>query len=104
MTLHITYIEETNEEIEEKAVTNLMKNFNSLAKSKNIKYRIYLKYGYPRLGKNTFFGLFEDVSIQIIFIRGVFHFERRGIDENVLEEVKPILEEIPEIFEVEMKK
>jgi hypothetical protein len=104
MTLHITYIEETNEEIEEKAVTSLMENFNSLAKSKNIKYRIYLKYGYPHLGKNTFFGLFEDVSIQIIFIRGVFHFERRGIDESVLEEVKSILEEIPEIFEVEMKK
>lgn len=104
MTLHITYIKETNEEIEEKAVTSLMENFNSLAKSKNIKYRIYLKYGYPHLGKNTFFGLFEDVSIQITFIRGIFQFERRGIDENILEEIKPILEEIPEIFEVEMKK
>lgn len=104
MTLKIKYIKETREEIEEKAYSDLIEHFNNLAEAKGIKYRIKVKYNYPHIVKNVFFGLFEDYSVQIIYLNGIFFIESRGIDEDVLEEIRPILNKIPEVFEVELKR
>ena len=99
--IEIKYIKETPIEIEDKAIEELMNEFNSRAIEKNIKYRIKIKYAYPHLVQR--FWIFENYSNQIAVHDSYFTFIE-DLDEEVFEEIKPILEEITQLFKLEFKK
>ncbi len=98
--IEIKYIKETPIEIEDKAVEELINDFNSRAIEKKIKYRIKIKYAYPHLVQG--FWIFENYSNQISFIDNYFVFVDE-LDEEVFNEIKSILEEIPQLFKLEFK-
>lgn len=100
MTIEITYIKETPREIKEKVVEELINDFNKIAIEKNIKYKIKLKYEYPHLVQN--FWIFENYSNQICFHDSYFTFIDE-LNEEIFNEIKPILDEIPQIFKIELK-
>ena len=101
MTLKIKYIKQAPEEIEKEAVENLIRNFNTIAINKGIKYRICFKSGYPHLILKNW--LFENYSHQICYLGNYFKFVG-DIDESILNEIKEILEEIDEEILVEVIK
>lgn len=98
--LVIKKIKQTNEEIEKTKFKKLVEHFNKLAKSLKSKYRIKIKYYYPFLIQGFWF--VENYSNQIYYNenKNIFSFYD-DLDESILEEIKVILEEIPEKFEVE---
>lgn len=103
MSLKIEYLEKSPEDIEKEAVDNLVKHFNELAKEKGIKYKIVDKWSHPHLVQRVMLGIFENYSIQICYTDYDKQFTFTDeINEEVLEVVKPVLEEIPEKFLVKL--
>jgi len=100
MTLKIKYITETFKEKIKEKTENLKNNFNELAEEKGVKYRIKIQGGYTAL-YNRF--ILENYSNQIIpDYDGNFEFSNL-LCEEVLEEIKPILEELEEHFIIEIE-
>lgn len=101
MTLKIKYIKETFQDKQDRAIEEMINSFNKEAEDRDSKYRIKMKYGYPHLIKKGRF--FEDYDQQIHFGREYCSFIE-GISEDALEEIKDILESVPEKFIVEIVK
>ncbi len=95
----ITNKKNLNEEAEKEAYRSLIGNFNKLAKEKNIKYKLTFKGYYPTLF-NGKFG-FENYSNKIVSKDDGFTF-RDELCPDILEEIKPILEKLKELFIIEI--
>lgn len=87
---------------EEKAIKKLIEHFNSIAESKKSKYMICIEYAYPHLYKKILF-FWREIE-QIYYSESIDKFWFcNAIDKKTFKEIKEILEEIPERFEVEIK-
>lgn len=102
MTLKVKYVKRTNEKIEKEEFEKLIGDFNLEANFQGCKYKIIMKYDYPHLIQGWWF--FENYSNQITKgYDGTYNFVDE-ISEERLEEIKQILEEIPQTFEIEVEK
>ncbi len=95
----ITKIEETKEGNNAK---QLIEDFNKLAKEFSSKYRIYKYYNYPHLFKKSWF--IDQPIMQIYYsnIKDVFSFVQ-SIEQDDFDNIRLILEKIPQKFEVEIR-
>lgn len=103
MPIEIKYVSSVPREEDDKRFEDLAKSFNSIAKLHNSKYKIVLNMGYPFIIQRVWF--FQNFTRQIEYNhnRGCFEFVD-GIGEEVLSDIQPIMNEIPENFYVEMEK
>jgi len=101
--IEVKYIERTNEEIEKEVFENLIENFNSEAIKQNNKFRLKIKYKYPHLTRGNW--LFEDYSCQIVWnnLDNFFSFVDE-LDEDIFNQIKPILENLKGLFKIEIVK
>lgn len=103
MVIKINQITESSQEIEEKEIKKLVKDFNKLAKLKKSKYKIKINYQYPHLVKRILF--FQDYENQIVYNNYLKSFSFcNEINENDFNEFKDILEELTQEFKIDLIK